>query len=215
MEEINDYLKNQRQQYDSGILKLNQLDENPIRQFESWFKSAVDAGVPEPNAMNLSTVSGQSPTSRIVLLKGVENNGFVFFTNYESRKGAAMAENPRVCLTFFWQPVARQVRIEGMAEKISPEESDIYFNSRPRESQIGAWASAQSRILKSREDLDLQTERFSEQFRDQPVPRPLHWGGYIVKPSLIEFWQGRPDRLHDRFLYELTSTGWEVFRLAP
>ncbi len=215
MENINDFLQHSRHQYDKGILTENNLNENPILQFEIWMKEAIEANVPEPNAMDLCTVSDNYPSSRIVLLKGIEKDGITFFTNYESKKGTDMLNNPLVSVNFFWQIQARQVRIQGKVEKISPEDSDLYFKTRPRESQIGAWASAQSSIIKSRKELDDNIESLLEQYKNSEIPRPPHWGGYLLKPTKIEFWQGRPNRLHDRFQYELTNAGWMVFRLAP
>jgi pyridoxamine 5'-phosphate oxidase len=215
MKHLNEYLQGSRIQYDKGILSENHLLENPLDQFEAWMKEAIAAGVSEPNAVDLSTVNEGRPSSRIVLLKGVDQRGFVFYTNYDSRKGKEMAESPFVSLNFFWTLQARQVRIEGRIEKVSPEESDAYFASRPRESQIGAWASAQSSVIKNREVIEENITQLEKQYEGKDIPRPAHWGGYIVLPDRIEFWQGRPNRLHDRFLYEDSPTGWMVFRLAP
>lgn len=208
-------LQNMREHYDSGILKEGDLFADPIKQFEKWFKEAVEGGVSEPNAMGLSTVSNNRPSSRIVLLKGVDERGFVFYTNYDSRKGSEIEANPWISLNFFWQIQARQIRIEGRIEKVSTEESDEYFKTRPRESQLGAWASSQSTILRSRIDLENELERYIKTYENTEVPRPPHWGGYIVRPVRIEFWQGRESRLHDRFLYEHHNEGWMVFRLSP
>lgn len=215
MKHINEYLQNTRNQYDKGVLIENNLHENPLMQFEIWMQEAISANVPEPNAMDLSTVSNGKPSSRIVLLKGVDTKGFVFYTNYESKKGLEMNENPNVCLNFFWVSLARQVRIEGIVEKVTPEESDEYFRSRPRESQIGAWASAQSSVLKSRSILDENVANLESEYEGKLISRPLHWGGFRVIPERLEFWQGRPNRLHDRFLYEDSPAGWMVFRLSP
>lgn len=215
MKHLNEYLQGTRIQYDKGILAENHLHENPLIQFENWMQEAIAAGVAEPNAMDLSTVQDGRPSSRIVLLKGVDHGGFVFYTNYDSRKGQEMANSPFVCLNFFWTLQARQVRIEGRIEKVKPEESDGYFASRPRESQIGAWASAQSTVLKSRSELEERIASLEREYEGKDIPRPPHWGGYVVIPDRIEFWQGRPNRLHDRFLYENTTTGWMVFRLSP
>lgn len=215
MKKINDFLQHTRLQYDQGILHENNLNEDPIKQFENWFQEAVDAGVPEPNAMDVCTVRDSKPSSRIVLLKGVDERGFIFYTNYESKKGLDILSNPAVCINFFWQLQARQVRIEGIIKKVSPEESDSYFATRPRESQIGAWASSQSAVIHSRKELEEQIIALEIQYKDQPIPRPPHWGGYVVKPTRIEFWQGRPNRLHDRFLYEIDDNGTMVFRLSP
>jgi len=215
MENINDFLQHSRHQYDKGILTENNLNENPILQFEMWMKEAIEANVPEPNAMDLCTVSNNCPSSRIVLLKGIEKDGITFFTNYESEKGNDILKNPNVSVNFFWQPQARQVRIQGRVEKVTPEYSDLYFKTRPRESQIGAWASSQSTIIKSRQELDDKIESLLDQYKNKEIPRPPYWGGYLLKPTKIEFWQGRPNRLHDRFQYDLTNAGWMVFRLAP
>jgi pyridoxamine 5'-phosphate oxidase len=215
MEHINQYLQNTRNQYDNSVLIENQLHENPLKQFEIWMREAIAANQPEVNAMDLSTVSDGKPSSRIVLLKGVDERGFVFFTNYDSKKGLDMLGNPYVCLNFFWQVQARQIRIEGKVEKVTPEESDEYFSSRPRESQIGAWASAQSTVIKNRQVLDESIAQIEEQYEGKEIPRPAHWGGYRLIPEKIEFWQGRPNRLHDRFLYEDSPAGWMVFRLSP
>lgn len=215
MEHINQYLQNTRNQYDNSVLLENQLHENPLKQFEIWMREAIAANQPETNAMDLSTVNEGKPSSRIVLLKGVDEKGFVFYTNYDSKKGNDMLSNPYVCLNFFWQVQARQIRIEGKVEKVTPEESDEYFKSRPRESQIGAWASAQSAVIKSRNVLDESIAQVEKEYEGKEIPRPAHWGGYRLIPEKIEFWQGRPNRLHDRFLYEDSPAGWMVFRLSP
>jgi pyridoxamine 5'-phosphate oxidase len=213
---INEFLKHSRQQYDRGILAENHLDADPVVQFNQWMSAAISEGVPEPNAMDLCTVGpDHRPSSRIVLLKTCDARGFVFYTNYESRKGQELLVNAFASLNFFWQPMARQVRVEGHVVKVSAEESDEYFSARPRESQIGAWASAQSTTLVSRQELEERILNLELQFSGKDVPRPPHWGGYIVEPDHIEFWQGRPNRLHDRFLYEKVKDGWMVFRLSP
>ena len=191
---------------------------NPIRQFELWFREAGASGMSEQDAtsMTLATATrdGQ-PCARIVLLKSFADGGFVFFTNYHSRKGSELADNGRACLLFYWAPLWRQVRIEGTVEKVSAAESDEYFHSRPLGSKIGAWASNQSQAVRSRNDLDDRFEEFSLKFSDN-VPRPPHWGGYRVKPTVIEFWQGRENRLHDRLVYRLQGDGsWRIDRLAP
>jgi pyridoxamine 5'-phosphate oxidase len=165
--------------------------------------------------MCFSSVVDNKPSSRIVLLKGLDDRGFIFYTNYNSRKGEEINNNSQVCLNFFWQAMSQQVRIEGTITKVSSEESDGYFAVRPRESQIGAWASAQSSILTSRKDLEDEVARLNKQYENTTIPRPDHWGGYLVTPHRIEFWQGRPNRLHDRFLYERNGENWMVFRLAP
>lgn len=215
MKHLNEYLQGSRIQYDRGILAENHLHENPLNQFQIWMQEAITAGVAEPNAMDLSTVQDGRPSSRIVLLKGVEPGGFVFYTNYDSRKGREIALSPFASLNFFWSLQARQIRIEGRIEKVSPEDSDAYFASRPRESQIGAWASAQSSVLKSRAELEERNAELEKSYAGKNIPRPPHWGGYLLRPDRIEFWQGRPNRLHDRFLYEDAPGGWMVFRLSP
>jgi pyridoxamine 5'-phosphate oxidase len=209
------HLQQMREQYDKGILSENELDGNPMKQFEKWFTDAINNEVPEPNAMCISSVTDNKPSSRIVLLKGLDDRGFIFYTNYLSRKAEEILNNSNVCLNFFWQAMSQQIRIEGTITKVSAEESDAYFAMRPRESQIGAWASAQSSILTSRKDLEDEVARLNTHYENQTIPRPEHWGGYLVIPNRIEFWQGRPNRLHDRFLYERNGENWIVFRLAP
>ena len=200
---------------------LNGLDKsdvmpNPVEQFRAWFEAAVEAGVPEPNAMHVSTVSADGrPDGRIVLIKDVSEGGFVFYTNYESRKGRQLTERPVAALTFFYPELERQIRIEGQVEKVSAEESDAYFNSRPRASQIGAWVSNQSRVVESREVLENRQRELEIQFDGQTVPRPPHWGGFRVVPDALEFWQGRPSRLHDRIRYRKEGEQWIIERLSP
>ena len=198
-------------------LSETDVSANPFRQFDRWWDEAVRAQIDEVNAMALSTVSDSGrPSSRIVLLKGYDEEGFVFFTNHRSRKGREMAQNPHVSLLFFWKELERQVRIEGVSAVVSEAESDSYFFSRPESSRLGAWASPQSERIESRETLDENLRRFKEDFSGKPIPRPPHWGGHRVKPSSFEFWQGRPSRLHDRILYECRGGDvWMVSRLAP
>ena len=205
-----------RKEYAKNALELAEVNPNPILQFQRWFEEAQSAQVPEPNAMNLATVSPEGrPTSRIVLLKGVEE-GFIFYSNQESHKGKAIAQNRYVALTFFWSELERQIRIEGQAEKISEKQSTAYFHSRPRGSQIGAWTSPQSEIIKDRSVLTQRQETYTREFEGKEVPKPDHWGGYQVLPDRIEFWQGRPSRLHDRILYTLQKDdSWKIERLAP
>jgi len=204
-----------RQSYEKGVLLENEASASPFDQFRRWFDEALAAQVPEPNAMTLATVdaAGQ-PSARIVLVKGYDERGFTFFTNYASRKGDELAANPRAALLFFWQPLERQVRIEGTVERVSPEESDQYFHSRPVGSRIGAWASQQSRPV-TRDTLEAREREFRAQYGEQP-PRPPHWGGYRLAPTAFEFWQGRPSRLHDRLRYLPDGrSGWQIDRLSP
>ena len=205
-----------RKNYSLGSLDVADIDRNPFRQFETWFQQAVDAQLPEPNTMTLATVDSRGrPSARIVLIKGVDERGFVFFTNYESRKGRELAANPYASLLFYWIELERQVRIEGRIVKTSAEESDTYFASRPLGSRIGAWASNQSQVIESRSQLETREREISLQYGDHP-PRPPHWGGYAIVPDRIEFWQGRPSRLHDRVLYTLAAdASWARSRLAP
>jgi pyridoxamine 5'-phosphate oxidase len=205
-----------RKDYARGSLDETSVDADPIRQFEAWFKQALDARLPEPNTMTLATVDARGyPSARIVLIKGVDERGFVFFTNYESRKGLDLAANPHASLLFYWIELERQVRVEGTVVKTAADESDAYFNSRPLGSRIGAWASDQSRPIESRALLEAREKSFSERFGEHP-PRPPHWGGYRLVPDTIEFWQGRPSRLHDRILYTRVSGGdWRISRLSP
>jgi len=193
------------------------IDPDPIKQFEQWLNDAVAAQLPLPEAMSLATVkSGGQPASRMVLLKKVDTDGFVFFTNYRSAKARELDANPNAALVFFWPQLERQVRVEGSVVKTSVHESREYFVTRPRESQIGAWASAQSEVISSREELELRTKELEEKYRGRDVDWPEHWGGYRLAPERIEFWKGRIGRLHDRILYERQADGsWSTTRLAP
>ena len=193
------------------------LDSNPFRQFARWFEDAKQHQPVHPEAMTVSTCGADGVvSSRVSLLKSFSEHGFVFFTNYNSRKGMQLAENPRVSLCFFWPGLERQVRVEGVAVKTTAEESDAYFASRPRGSQIGAWASSQSSVIPGRGDLDQRFAELEACYKERQIPRPPHWGGYRVIPVEIEFWQGRADRLHDRFVYRLREPkDWVIERLSP
>ena len=200
---------------DYALKTLEQVDRDPLKQFGVWMVEAIHAQVPEPTAMTLSTIGEDGrPSGRIVLLKGVDPRGFVFYTNYESRKGHDLAAHPVASLTFLWKELERQVRIEGAVEKVSPEESDAYYRTRPIGSRIGAWASPQSAVLPSREWLEERWKELAAEHGEDP-PRPPHWGGYRVIPDHLEFWQGRTSRLHDRIVYRHEGSAWKISRLAP
>ncbi|MEM9296845.1 MAG: pyridoxamine 5'-phosphate oxidase [Bacteroidota bacterium] len=206
-----------RAEYSKHTLDISDVQGDPIEQFQLWFDEANKVEISEVNAMHLSTVNPNGmPSSRIILLKGIENNGFVFFTNYQSDKGKDLDANPAAALLFFWKELERQVRIQGHVEKISKDDSEQYFQSRPKGSQIGAWTSPQSTVIESRELLEEREKAIAEKYKDEEVlPKPEQWGGYILKPIRIEFWQGRPNRLHDRILYSQVDGHWKINRLAP
>jgi pyridoxamine 5'-phosphate oxidase len=205
-----------RRTYVLGSLNESDVAADPIAQFKRWFDEAVTAKLPEPNAMTLATVGADGqPSARIVLLKGMDEKGFTFFTNYDSRKGLDLAANPRAALLFHWVQLERQVRVEGRVEKVDDDESDAYYASRPLGSRLGAWASEQSREVPGRDVLEQRESEYRAKFGENP-PRPAHWGGYRLVPTALEFWQGRPSRLHDRIAYRLDATaGWKIVRLSP
>jgi pyridoxamine 5'-phosphate oxidase len=206
-----------RKEYSRATLDTSNVLADPIKQFEKWFNEAVQAGITEPNAMHLATVNESgNPSSRIVLLKGIEENRFVFYTNYQSKKGKELEHNPACAITFFWADIERQVRIEGIAHRVEPATSEKYFQSRPRGSQIGAWSSPQSSVIRDRAILEERYKQIETKFADEKVlPKPHQWGGYGIEPLVIEFWQGRASRLHDRIEFTRVDGGWTVNRLAP
>jgi pyridoxamine 5'-phosphate oxidase len=206
-----------RKEYSHKTLTESEIESDAVKQFNIWWQDALEAKITDVNAMTLATASSDGvPSARTVLLKGFSEKGFVFFTNYNSFKGQQLVENPKACLVFFWKELERQIRITGIVEKTSSEENDAYFQSRPKASQVGAIASPQSQVVESRQWLDDRYEHLAEQFKETTINRPVHWGGYIVRPVIIEFWQGRPGRLHDRIQYTLLEDGsWKIERLAP
>lgn len=210
-------IENLRQEYRAFKLSEKDVAPDPISQFSNWFTQALDSGLYEPNAMTLATVSPDGkPSMRVMLLKGFEEKGFTFYTNYLSRKGKELSKNPSASILFFWGELERQVRIEGVIEKVSKEESTRYFHSRPKASQIGALASPQSQEIESRDVLIKNLQELEEKYKDKEVPKPAHWGGYILKPQIVEFWQGGEARLHDRIIYKKTNkNSWKIIRLAP
>jgi len=206
-----------RKDYMLQTLLETAVEADPYTQFGKWWQDAINSEIEEVNAFTLATATLEGkPSARIVLLKGYDENGFVFYTNYTSNKGNEMAHNPQVCMVFFWKELERQVKIVGTVEKVSGEESDAYFSSRPPGSRIGAWASSQSTVIESRVVIEENVVKYTKQFDNIAIPRPRHWGGYRVTPSLLEFWQGRSNRLHDRLQYTLQEEdGWKIERLAP
>jgi pyridoxamine 5'-phosphate oxidase len=211
-------LSNYRKSYEKKELLESNCPENPIELFQKWFLHAdASETIEETNAMTISTIGKDGfPKSRVVLLKNYSSEGFIFYTNYNSEKGKAIEENNQVCLSFFWPGLEQQIIIKGKAEKIKDHKSNIYFDSRPNGSKLGAWASNQSSVVSSRSELEDSLDSFTEQFKDRKIPRPPHWGGFIVKPISLEFWQGRPNRMHDRIRYSKKQDhSWKKERLAP
>lgn len=203
-------------QFEAGELNESQVDKNPILQFEKWFGVAMEQKVPEENSFVLSTATHNGmPSARVVLLKGVDTKGFLFFTNYESRKGIELLENPVASMNFYWPSLHRQIRIEGIVEKVTAEESKAYFHSRPVASQAGAWVSPQSKPITDRKELEEKHATFLKEHENKEIPAPSHWGGYCIIPRHVEFWQGRTNRLHDRIAYTLENNKWRIYRMAP
>ncbi len=216
MENLSTYINQLRHDFSKMSLDESMVDADPIKQFNAWFHAAVDGKVNEPNAMVLSTVDEENrPSSRVLLMRNYDDAGFVFYTNYNSRKAKNIEQNNNASLLFFWPELERQVRIEGKLVKQTAADSDRYFNSRPRESQLGAWTSPQSEILADRKALETELAIIVKKFEGKEIPRPEWWGGYLLKPDTIEFWQGRPSRLHDRICYMKEEGGWKIVRLAP
>ena len=213
---VNDSIAHLRRDHGVRPLELDDLDPDPIEQFGRWIEEALEEGLLLPNTMTLATASADGrPSARMVLLKGFDRRGFVFYTNYESRKSRELSHNPNAALVFYWARLERQVRVEGRVERVSDDDSDAYFASRPLESRLGAWASLQSQRLESRRKLEERLAELEAEHATGDVPRPPHWGGWLVRPSLVELWQGRPNRLHDRFVYTRRGDGWDRERLYP
>jgi pyridoxamine 5'-phosphate oxidase len=215
MIKTNDHIRSLRTTFNYSPLDERKIDKDPVKQFNHWMKDALAADTGEPNAMTLATVDENGfPGARVVLLRGVDKNGFSFFTNYKSAKGKALLSK-KACLNFFWIELSRQVRIVGTVKKLPATVSDAYFNSRPRESQLSAWTSHQSEIVGSRDELEKKYSSMEQKFKNKKVPRPSYWGGYAVTPLTIEFWQGKQNRLHDRIIYTRLKGAWKIERLSP
>lgn len=215
MSERDDAIAARRVQYETAGMEPEDLDPDPLAQLRLWYADAESAGLPEPNAMTLATTDADGPDARVVLARAIDADGVVFYTNHSSAKGRQLAAAPSAAATFVWLDLHRQVRLRGRVARVDDATSDAYFASRPRESQIGAWASPQSEPIADRAELEGRVSEASRRFEGQPVPRPPHWGGWRLSPSRVEFWQGRPSRLHDRVVYERSDANWKVFRLAP
>jgi pyridoxamine 5'-phosphate oxidase len=210
-----EFLKHLREDFTKGTLTESDMQKDPMEQFNLWFQQANEAHMSESQAMTLATVEDNKPSARIVYLRKIHNNKYWFYGNYNSRKGKSLEKNPNACLNFFWPELQRQIRIEGTVKKATPDNSDNYFELRPLESKLGAWASSQSDKLRSRKELEDKLNAVKKQFEGKDVPRPEHWGGWILKANYYEFWQGGASRLHDRICYEQKGENWEIFRLAP
>ena len=216
MKKLHRTIHSLRTEYAAHELDERGVRKSPFRQFEAWMEQALQSRVEEPNAMTLATAGADGmPDLRVVLLRGIGRSGFTFYTNYGSAKGRQLARNKKASLNFFWPELQRQVRVQGVIKKVPPRVSDAYFSSRPRDSRIGAWASLQSVPLSGREALMDRVRQYEEEFKGRRIPRPPYWGGYILEPRRIEFWQGRTSRLHDRILYEKKRGGWKITRLSP
>lgn len=216
IEEVSNYLNKIRHEFTSHELNETVVGDNPIELYAKWLEEAVGAQILDPKAMVISTVGMDGkPSSRVVYNRGITNEGFKFYTNYDSRKGRELLLNPHIAVNILWPELERQVRMEGEVSKLSVQESDEYFADRPRESQIGAWASSQSSQVKNRKELEDLVRFYTEKFQNQEVPRPDNWGGYFIQANYFEFWQGRPARLHDRLVFELDNGSWKKYRLAP
>lgn len=216
LEEVRNYINSVRRDFAAKPLTRESLHEDPLEQFAIWMEEAVNAQILDPYAMCISTVgSDGKPSSRIVYWRDVVDGGFVFYTNYDSHKGQEIEANPHVAINFHWTEVERQIRIEGTVVKASERVSDLYWSKRPRESQLGAWASAQSKAISGKEELQKGLDKAKKKFEGIDIPRPPHWGGYSVKPTRVEFWQGRPSRLHDRFVYSKEGSTWKIEQLSP